>query len=67
MLPPVPGVGEPTMSNLTAELNSLLNAARALAPEHVRHLADFAEFLGTKYAVPVATVTLPVPPAVGTD
>ena len=42
------------MSDLTPDLNTLVNAARALAPEHVRQLADFAEFLGAKYVVPVA-------------
>ena len=55
MWPPVPGVGEPTMSDLTPELNALLTAARVLPPEHVRQVTDFAEFLGEKYAVPVAT------------
>ena len=42
------------MSDLTPDLNTLVTAARALAPEHVRQLADFAEFLGAKYVVPVA-------------
>jgi hypothetical protein len=43
-----------TMSELTPELNALVTAARVLAPEHVRQVTDFAEFLGTRYAVPDA-------------
>ena len=42
------------MSELTPELDALLTAARVLAAEHVRQVTDFAEFLGAKYAVPVA-------------
>ena len=44
-----------SMSELTPELNSLVTAARGLSPEHVRQVTDFAEFLGAKYAVPVAS------------
>ena len=42
------------MSELPPELDALLTAARVLAPEHVREVTDFAEFLGARYAVPVA-------------
>jgi len=44
-----------TTSDLTPELNALLAAARVLAPDQVRQVTDFAEFLGARYAVPVAT------------
>ena len=39
-------------ATLSPELDALVNVARALPPELVRQVADFAEFLGKKHAAP---------------
>jgi hypothetical protein len=48
-----------TITDLTPELSALVTAARGLSSEHLRQLTDFAEFLGAKYALPVAAEVAP--------
>jgi hypothetical protein len=44
-----------SVSEPTPELDALMTAARALPRELVRQVADFAEFLGAKYAAPTSS------------
>ena len=44
-----------TTSDLTPELNALVTAARELPRELIRQVTDFAEFLGAKYSIPMAS------------